>query len=123
MGDYIGPEDLTASIPALDAARVAEMIADAEAFAVGQAPGIAAAWFKADAAKMGMVKAVLRAAITYDSQVSEPMTELNESPAPRSSVLLSKAQVEFLRRISTLGIALPGAYSMDLGVPDTLPRY
>lgn len=124
MGVYIEPADLSKAIPTVtDEDRLAEMIADAEAFAVAEAPGIAAAWFLAIPAKMEIVKAVLRSAITYDAQVAEPFTETNENPAPRSSVLLSRAQADLLRRISTSEVALSGAYSMGLGVPDTLPRY
>lgn len=131
MGTFIKPSDLAASLPDVDATRLDEVIADAEAFAKVKAPGIKTEAFQSDADKMAVVKAVLRSAIVYhvetadgrvQTQTAGPFSQTNDTRSPRSSVILSPAQIDTLRELTRGTVAVSGVYTVSLGSPDTLAR-
>lgn len=111
MGTFIKPSDLAASLPDVDATRLDEVIADAEAMAVLFVPGLKAPAFQADQEKMTAAKAILRAAVIY--QCEPPL----DGDRPRSPVILAPSQIEALRSLTRGTVALGGVYTVSLA-PD-----
>lgn len=129
---YIAPTDLAEALPGVSTARLAEVIADAEAFALGFAPCIASAAFLADVPKMARLKAILRAAIVYDvqsasgaaqQQTAGPFSFATDTRTPRSGVMFSPSQIAELKALCSGTVRLDGVYTIGFGVPDTLPRW
>lgn len=126
MGTYISPSDLTESLPGVSPARIAELVDDAEAFAVLFAPGIRTVAFKADPGKMAAVKAILRRAIRYSArsedgavsqQTAGQFSMTVDSRTYASSVFFSQEQRNALATISRPPLIQRPAYSVPLGWP------
>ena len=129
---FIEPSDLAASLPDVDPVRLDEVIADAVAFARVYAPCIDSDAFKANAAKVAALKAILRKAIVYDieagsgavtQQTAGPFSQSVDTTQRASSTFFSKAQQDALRALCRGNTAVSGVYTIALGQPDTFPRY
>lgn len=129
MAEIITPEDLALALPDEAPERLAEVIEDALAFARIYAPCIDSV---TDPKKVAALRAVLRQAIVYNieagsgavtQETAGSFSRSIDTTQPRSSTFFSPSQQDALRQLCAApGIALTGAYSVRLGVPDTLPR-
>ena len=126
MGTYISPSDLTESLPGVSPARLAELVDDAEAFAVLFAPGIASPTFLENTAKVAAVKAILRRAIRYSArsedgavsqQTAGQFSMTVDSRTYASSVFFSQEQRAALVALSRPPLIQRPAYSVPLGWP------
>lgn len=120
------PSDLSTDISNVPDEELQQWIEDAEAIAAIYAPCIQSPSFQYVTA----AKAIIKKAIVYDfeakaakaqSQQAGPFQQTNPAPT-RSGTFYSPSQIEALKALCGVK-QVAGAYSIQLDMPDTLPRY
>ncbi|GAA3175791.1 hypothetical protein [Rhodococcus baikonurensis] len=122
---FIIIEDLRPYLPGLPDEELQRWIEDAVGIAAQLAPCIERASFAHRAA----LKAILRSAIRYNASTGNggvtqmsagPFQQTIDARQAQSGILFSPAQVRQLEAMCKSKVPIQGAYSVPLGLPETL---